>query len=280
MSRRPPVAVARAGRLVGTPAARELVPTVPGQSARWHIHDYPGPYCRWNYHPQYEIHLIQHSSGRFIVGDCIDTFAAGQLTLIGSNLPHHWISDTVPGEHVSDRDVVFQFHPTWVAGCRRLVPEFAALDPLLRRAARGLAFDPDTAHAATPHLIAIGDRTGLERLAAIVGLLTATRAGSSRTDPHAGSSSGATSRRRPPTAGKRARRRRSADVREPRPVPPRGNRPRPALPPQTGPRGDCGVTRSGCPRTAVSSGAPGASLEREVDARGVRKFLLYTRYVG
>jgi hypothetical protein len=96
MSRRPPVAVARAGRLVGTPAARELVPTVPGQSARWHIHDYPGPYCRWNYHPQYEIHLIQHSSGRFIVGDCIDTFAAGQLTLIGSNLPHHWISDTVP----------------------------------------------------------------------------------------------------------------------------------------------------------------------------------------
>ncbi len=186
MSRRPPVAVARAGRLVGTPAARELVPTVPGQSARWHIHDYPGPYCRWNYHPQYEIHLIQHSSGRFIVGDCIDTFAAGQLTLIGSNLPHHWISDTVPGEHVSDRDVVFQFHPTWVAGCRRLVPEFAALDPLLRRAARGLAFDPDTAHAATPHLMAIGDRTGLERLAAIVGLLTVTRAGSSRTDPHAG----------------------------------------------------------------------------------------------
>ena len=78
---------AQAQRLVGRPAARELVPTVPGTSARWHMHDYPGPYCRWNYHPEYEVHLIQRGTGRYIMGDHIGRFTAGHLALVGSNLP-------------------------------------------------------------------------------------------------------------------------------------------------------------------------------------------------
>ena len=65
---------AQAQRLVGRPAARELVPTLPGTSARWHMHDYPGPYCRWNYHPEYEVHLIQRGTGRYIMGDHIGRF--------------------------------------------------------------------------------------------------------------------------------------------------------------------------------------------------------------
>lgn len=93
-------------RLVGTPATRELVPAVEGQSARWHIHDFPGPHCRWNYHPEYEIHLIQHGTGRFVVGDCIDTFAAGQLTLIGSESAAR-LDQRFPAreELIVDRDV-------------------------------------------------------------------------------------------------------------------------------------------------------------------------------
>ena len=37
--------VVQARRVVGKPAARELVPTMPDTSARWHTHDYPGPYA-------------------------------------------------------------------------------------------------------------------------------------------------------------------------------------------------------------------------------------------
>lgn len=67
MRKRKSVVLAR--QLVGKTAARELVPTMPGTSARWHMHDYPGPYCRWHYHPEFEIHLIQHGTGRSIVGN-------------------------------------------------------------------------------------------------------------------------------------------------------------------------------------------------------------------
>ncbi len=157
-------------RMLETPATRELVPAVEGQSARWHVHDFPGPYCRWNYHPEYEIHLIQHGSGRFVVGDCIDAFGAGQLTLIGSDLPHNWISDVAPGDHIAERDVVFQFHPSWVASCQQLIPELAELEPLLRRSSRGLEFDASTSVEATASLLAIGTTTGLERLGHVVAL--------------------------------------------------------------------------------------------------------------
>ncbi len=160
-----------AQRLLGRTPVRELVPSTPGASARWHTHDYPGPFCRWNYHPEYEVHLIQHGTGRFIVGDHIGRFGPGQLVLVGSNLPHHWISDLAPGEHIAERDVVFQFHPDWVSSCRELLPELATIGPLLRRSSRGIVFSGDTAVAAAGELVEIGASAGLKRLRHILAML-------------------------------------------------------------------------------------------------------------
>ena len=163
--------VAAARRPVGKTAARELVPTMPDTSARWHMHGYPGLYCRWHYHPEFEIHLIQHGTGRSIVGDHIGRFTAGHLVLVGSNLPHDWISDVGDGEHITNRDVVFQFHPQWIRDCQQLLPELRAVDPLLTRAARGIEFTGPTAAAAAPELLAIGDSAGIDRLHHILALL-------------------------------------------------------------------------------------------------------------
>jgi AraC-like DNA-binding protein len=162
-----------ANRLVGRPAIRELVPTTPGASARWHQHDYPGPFCRWNYHPEYEVHLIQRGTGRFIVGDHIGQFREGQIVLVGSNLPHDWISDLHTGEVIRNRDVVFQFHPQWFRDCVELLPELSSLQPLLIRAARGLEFYGRPAVDATAALVAIGTSGGVERLQQILAMLGA-----------------------------------------------------------------------------------------------------------
>src|SRR4051794_14990942 len=111
VQQRLPMSAVVAQRLATVGAAREVVPKDPEVSARWHRHGVPSPYSRWNYHPEYEVHLIRIGAGRYVVGDRIDTFSAGQLVLVGSNVPHHWISDLEPGEVIADRDVVFQFHP-------------------------------------------------------------------------------------------------------------------------------------------------------------------------
>ena len=129
-----------AHRLATIRAAREVVPSDPNHSARWHRHGVPSPFSRWNYHPEYEVHLITAGSGWYVVGDRIDVFTAGQLVLVGSNVPHHWISDLDPGERLPERDVVFQFHPEWIDRCADLLPEVTTLRSLLQQSRRGIEF--------------------------------------------------------------------------------------------------------------------------------------------
>ena len=162
-----------AQRLATIRAAREVVPSDPDHSARWHRHGVPGPFSRWNYHPEYEVHLITAGTGWYVVGDRIDVFAAGQVVLVGSNVPHHWISDLFPGERLPDRDIVFQFHPQWIDRCTELLPELARVRALLDASRRGIEFLGSTREAATDHLHAIGAAEGPARLAHIFGLLAA-----------------------------------------------------------------------------------------------------------
>ena len=160
-----------AHRLATIQAAREVVPSDPNHSARWHRHGVPSPFSRWNHHPEYEVHLITAGTGWYVVGDRIDVFSAGQLVLVGSNVPHHWISDLAPGERLPERDVVFQFHPQWIDRCSDLLPEVGALRTLLRRSRRGIEFSGPTRDAAAEQLQAIGVTEGAARLGHIFSLL-------------------------------------------------------------------------------------------------------------
>jgi AraC-like DNA-binding protein len=153
-----------AERLLGMRANREVIPLDPNHSVRWNQHDYPSPVARWNYHPEYEIHLIRKGTGKFIVGDHIGTFEAGHVSIVGSGLPHDWVSDLEPGEVLENRDAVIQFDGKWVEQAASLVPEMAEVKPLLEQSARGIEFLGRSAETAAAAIEAIGVTTGLERL--------------------------------------------------------------------------------------------------------------------
>ncbi len=153
-----------AQRLLGMRANREVIPEDPNHSVRWHQHDYPSPVARWNYHPEYELHLIRKGTGKFIVGDHIGTFEAGHLALVGSGLPHDWVSDLEPGEVLQGRDALIQFDGKWVEQAASILPEMAEVKPLLEQSSRGIEFLGRSATAAAASLEAMGTSTGLERL--------------------------------------------------------------------------------------------------------------------
>jgi AraC-like DNA-binding protein len=143
----------------------ELVHIRKGESfAAWR-HGYPFRTVRWHYHPEYEIHLIAATSGRFYIGDYIGRFEPGQLIMTGPNLPQNWISDTAPGEIVPSRSLVVQFPEKFIDNCTSSMPEMEAITPLLKRSHRGLLFDKETSRIVRPLLERLIEARGLMRLA-------------------------------------------------------------------------------------------------------------------
>lgn len=162
----------RAIGLLNQPASREVIPRDPAASFRFYKHSFPHPNARWGHHPEYEVHLILKTSGRYVIGDVIDSFDAGQLTLIGPNLPHHWITDTPRGETVEDRDAVLHFSDEWIRGCQVAMPELESLDTLLRNSHHGIEFRGPAATLGAAALLRIGDAPGgIDRVIAVLDLL-------------------------------------------------------------------------------------------------------------
>jgi hypothetical protein len=54
-----------------------------------------GPFfpCPWHYHSEYELVLVNKSTGVRQVGDHIGYFMEGDLVLMGPSLPHLWTND-------------------------------------------------------------------------------------------------------------------------------------------------------------------------------------------
>ncbi|ODJ89894.1 AraC family transcriptional regulator [Pseudomonas viridiflava] len=163
----------RAALFEQRPAELEVILPEPDQCFRWYEHDYPYALARWNHHPEFEIHLIRRGSGKLVAGDYIGGFDAGHVALIGPDLPHDWIGDLAPGEHLPGRDVVLQFDGAALLALRKTLPELGELQRLFEQARRGLEFSGATAVQAARLMEDIGTAQGLERLILFLQLINA-----------------------------------------------------------------------------------------------------------
>jgi AraC-like DNA-binding protein len=149
----------------------EQVLTAEHDTFVWRIDDYPWVRSLWNFHPEFEIHLIRRSSGTAYVGDYIGDFGPGDLTVIGSNLPHDWVSHIGKDDTISGRDLVVQFDPDKLRRASQHLPEMKRLNGLLAAAQRGIRFSGATAQRAARLLETIGKFDGLEKLIRFLSLL-------------------------------------------------------------------------------------------------------------
>lgn len=141
------------------------------RSIRYLEHSWPSSLCRWHAHEEYELHLIVETRGKAFVGDYIGDFKAGDLFMIGPNLPHNWITDKVWTKPVDIRDMLIQFSHQSVEKLADGFPEFSQVLRLLKLAQCGIFFEGFNPTFARGHMESIRDNTGAERILAFVRFL-------------------------------------------------------------------------------------------------------------
>lgn len=159
-----------ASMAANSPTFEHIVTDV-NETFLWRLDDYPWERNVWNFHPEIEIHLLRKSTGMAFVGDHIGEFSPGYLTVIGSNLPHDWVTATAPGEIIEGRDIVIQFHPDRIRQITGALPEFAQLEDFFTRAERGLVFHGEARARGGELIERMGTVKGLSRLSLFVQLL-------------------------------------------------------------------------------------------------------------
>lgn len=156
------------------PAEFKPVTAPPETSWRYDVLRQPAFEFSWHFHPEFEMVLVTRGTGTRIIGDRIDSYRVGELTLIGSNTPHAFVSTPGTGDQEA---ILVQFRRDFLGPEFFHRPEFAAAARLLDRAASATVFAATSSMVDRCH--ALAGRDPPERTLALLELLV-TLAGAPR----------------------------------------------------------------------------------------------------
>lgn len=122
-------------------------------------------------HPQLELTWVEQGNGVRFMGDSAAPFGSGDLVLVGSDLPHAWISTRPEAQPLTSASVasVLQFSPALFE--QHALPELQALQPLSQLARRGLKITGRTFDVVTRRMRALDKADGLGRLVGLLEIL-------------------------------------------------------------------------------------------------------------
>ena len=129
----------------------------------------------WHYHEELELVYIEKSSGTRFIGDSIEPFSAGELVLLGDNLPHKWQNDQKyfdDNAGLSAEAIVVHFDEDFMGSALDCVSELKPLRSLIDRAKRGILFRGTAQHSIPPLLQQMTKmESGFERLLTLTRIL-------------------------------------------------------------------------------------------------------------
>ncbi|WP_234998023.1 AraC family transcriptional regulator [Parabacteroides sp. Marseille-P3160] len=125
----------------------------------------------WHFHREYEIIYVKESFGERFVGDNMEYYQAGDLILIGSNLPHYMRSNELfyKGDpELRVKGAVIQFSADFMSWAIGHYADFIHIKTLLEKAGRGIHFPYPENKEIIPFIEELPAAKGFDR---IVGLL-------------------------------------------------------------------------------------------------------------
>lgn len=123
------------------------VPVQPQHSFSVRFDSLPNFFTEYHFHPEVELVYIHKGTGTQMVGNNLKRFKQGDLTLIGSNLPHLWKCDEVyfkKNSTLKAEATVIHFMPNLFGDAFLNLPENKAIEKLLLKAKAGLTITKQT----------------------------------------------------------------------------------------------------------------------------------------
>lgn len=101
----------------------------------------------FHYHPELELVYIIESYGKRIIGNSVESFEAGDLVFLGSNLPHVWLNDELYYTGISKlkaKSIVVYFNKDIFGPIFYELEQTSKIGTLFNNAARGLSIKGKT----------------------------------------------------------------------------------------------------------------------------------------
>ena len=152
-------------------ASFELLQEEKAQSFIVRKFDKKGFAAPYHYHPAYELTWIEAGEGKRYVGNNMSDFKAGDLVLLGSNLPHCWkLSHHTKNKKASS--FVIQFENKNLLESFFSLNEFAGITRLLKKSQSGICFSkPVSVKASLLILKLFEEKNDFRKLVLLIELL-------------------------------------------------------------------------------------------------------------
>lgn len=134
----------------------------------------PNFYSSWHYHEELELTLILKSSGTRFIGDSIQQFSAGDLVLVGENVPHVWKNDDSYHQESSNKKaeaIVIHFLKNFAGDGFFDLPEMSKIKTLINEAKRGILFGGKIKHMLAERIKALTGKSSFDQLIGLLELL-------------------------------------------------------------------------------------------------------------
>jgi AraC-like DNA-binding protein/quercetin dioxygenase-like cupin family protein len=154
-------------------AAFESVYHLPASSftvRKFEEEQFSAPY---HYHPEFELTYIVKGQGKRYIGSRVDDYRAGDLVLLGENLPHCWKTDNIQPNEINAVSIVIHFRKDFLGEAFFTLPELRAVSKLLELAMNGLVFKgPVVAEVQQGMQSMLYEQNGLKRIALFLHVLS------------------------------------------------------------------------------------------------------------
>lgn len=127
--------------------------------------------CPLHYHSEYELVLVNKSTGVRMVGDHIGRFDEGDLVFIGPSIPHLWINDQKYFNNevnICAEAIVIHFVEHFLGDNFFNLPEMKSFSNILKLSRHGMVIKGDTRTKISSLMKKMQKMSGIKRLSALL----------------------------------------------------------------------------------------------------------------